>query len=165
MDAAKRRRAAVLTTAVFAATPLVASAAPRHHSTPAQSSGAAAGVVYGGVTSDGFGLMVETNKSRSRISRMATGLELECTSDTRFSMPDGWTNISIENGKFSSRFGPMTQRQDDGTTVDFEGAVSGKLNRAKTRISGTWSLKGTEHDTAGAVTDTCHARIRWTAKQ
>jgi hypothetical protein len=122
--------------------------------------------VYGGVTADGFGLMVETNKSRSKIVRMATGLKLQCTSGDRFSVPDNWKNLSVQKGKFRASFGPETQRNDDGTTVDFEGAVSGKLNSSKTSISGTWSFKGTEHDTSGAVTDTCDSgTIKWTAKQ
>jgi hypothetical protein len=164
--AARVRRAAVLATAVLGATPLVAAAAPRHDSTPARISAAAAGVVYGGVTDDGFGLMVETNKSGRKIVRMATGLKLRCTSGDTINMPDGWTRLSIRKRKFSASFGPETQRNDDGTTVDVEGAVTGNFNRSRTSVSGTWSLKGTEHDATGAVTDTCDSgMIKWTAKQ
>ena len=75
-DAVRVRRAAVLATAVLGAAPLAAAAAPRHDSTPARISVVASGVVYGGVTDDGFGLMVETNKSRRNIVRIATGLKL-----------------------------------------------------------------------------------------
>jgi hypothetical protein len=166
-DPAQRRRTALLTTAVLACTPLVAVAAPRHDSTPARiTTAAAAGVVYGGVTDDGFGLMVEANKSRRQIVRMATGLTLQCASGDTFSTSDGWARLSVKKGKFSGTFGPSTQRNDDGTTVDIEGVVSGKFNRAKTSISGTWSLKGIEHDATGAVTDTCDSgTIHWTAKQ
>jgi hypothetical protein len=163
---AQRRRVAVLASAVLATTPLVAAAAPRHDRTPARISAAAVGVVYGGVTDDGFGLMVETNKSRRKIVRMATGLELRCTSGATFSISDGWSKLSVKKRKFSATFGPSTQRNDDGTTVDLEGAVSGKFNRSMTSISGTWSFKGTEHDGTGAVTDTCDSgTINWTAKQ
>ena len=60
----------------------------------------------------------------------------------------------------------MTERNDDGTTIDLQGAVSGKFNRSMTSISGTWSFKATEHDATGAVTDTCDSgTINWTAKQ
>ena len=160
------RRAAALATAILAATPLVAAAAPRHDNTPARISAAAAGVGYGGVTEDGFGLMVETNKSRRKIVRMATGLVLQCTSGETVTTPDGWRKLSVKRRKFTATFGPATQRNDDGTSVDLEGAVSGKFNRSKTRISGTWSFKGTEHDATGAVTDTCDSgTINWTAKQ
>ena len=165
-DATRVRRAAVLATAVLGATPLVAAAAPHHNSTPARISTAAVGVVYGGVTDDGFGLMVETNKSGRKIVRMATGLKLRCTSGDTFNMDDGWSSLSIKKRKFSATFGPETQRNADGTTVDVEGAVTGKFNRSNTSVSGTWSLKGTEHDATGAVTDTCDSgRMNWTAKQ
>jgi hypothetical protein len=127
-DAARVRRAAVLATAVLGSTPLVAAAAPRHDSTPARISAAAAGVVYGGVTDDGFGLMVETNKSGRKIVRMAAGLKLRCTSGGAFNMPDNWRGLSIKKRKFGAAFGPETQRNDDGTTVDVEGAVTGKFN-------------------------------------
>ena len=165
-DAVRVRRAAVLATAVLGAAPLAAAAAPRHDSTPARIGVVASGVVYGGVTDDGFGLMVETNKSRRNIVRIATGLKLNCTSGVTFSTPDGWSKLSVNKRKFSATFGPLTERNDDGTTVDLQGAVSGKFNRAMTSISGTWSFKATEHDATGAVTDTCDSgTINWTAKQ
>jgi hypothetical protein len=165
IDAMRVRRATILAVAVLGATPLVAAAAPRHGNAPARSSAAAGGVVFGGVTSDGFGLMVETNKSRTKIVRTATGLVLHCTSGATFSIPDSWNKLSVKKRKFNAAFGPETQRNDDGTTTDFEGAVSGKFNRSKTSVSGTWSFKGTERDATGAVTDTCDSgTIRWTAK-
>ena len=165
-DAVRVRRAAVLATAILGAAPLAAAAAPRHDSTPARISAAASGVVYGGVTDDGFGLMVETNKSRRNIVRIATGLMLHCTSGGTFDMADSWSKLAVKKRKFSATFGPTTQRNDDGTTVDLEGAVSGKFNRSMTSISGTWSFKATEHDAAGAVSDTCDSgTVNWTAKQ
>ena len=165
-DAAPRRQTVVLATVLLGATPLVAVAAPRHDGTPAQITDIAAGVVYGGVTDDGFALMVETNTSRRKIVRMAAGLKLHCTSGASFSIADGWNKLSVKKRKFSATFGPTTQRNDDGTTVDLEGFVSGKFNRTKTSVSGTWSYKGTVHDATGAVTDTCDSgTINWTAKQ
>ena len=50
---------------------------------------------------------------------------------------------------------PKTNRHDDGTSIEFEGAVSGAFNKARTKASGRWSLKVTERDAAGTVTDTC----------
>ena len=165
-DAVRVCRAAVLATAVLGAAPLAAAAAPRHDGTPARIGAAASGVVYGGVTDNSFGLMVETNKPRRNIIRIATGLKLHCTSGVTFSTPDGWSKLSVKKRKFSATFGPMTERNDDGTTVDLQGAVSGRFNRAMTSISGTWSFKATEHDATGAVTDICDSgTINWTAKQ
>ena len=71
-----------------------------------------------------------------------------------------------EQGRqFSLSFGPTTRKNDNGTTTDFEGSITGTLNKARTKATGKWSFKGTDHDAAGAVTDTCDsAKVSWTAK-
>ena len=83
-----------------------------------------------------------------------------------FSLPDRYLDLKVsKKGRFSSSF-TDTVRNDDGTTTDFAGSMSGTLNKAKTKLKGTWSLKVTDHDLAGAVTDTCDAAsITWSAKQ
>jgi hypothetical protein len=165
--AAKLRRAALLATAVLASAPLVATAAPRHDGTTARISAAAAGVVYGGVTPDGFGLMVEVNKSRRKVVRMVTGLQMACTSGSTVIVPDNWTDLRVsKRGKFSASFGPAVERNADGTTTDVEGTVSGKFNSSRTSVSGTWALKLTHRDAAGTALDTCDSGIvNWKAKQ
>jgi len=160
------RRAALLAAAVVASTPLVAAATPPHDGTPARITAAAAGAVYGGVTPDGFGLMVEVNKSRRTIVRMATGLRTVCTSGSIFILPDSWNDLRVKRGKFSASYGPAVERNDDGTTTDVEGTVSGKFNSSRTSVSGTWSLKLTHRDAAGTVMDTCDSgTVNWKAKQ
>jgi hypothetical protein len=165
--AAQLRRAALLATALVVSTPLVAAAAPRHDGTPAKITAAAAGVVYGGATPDGFGLMVEVNKSRRKIVRMVTGLRTVCTSGSIFILPDNWTDLRVsKRGKFGASYGPAVERNDDGTTTDVEGTVSGRFNSSRTSVSGTWSLKLTHRDAAGTVLDTCDSGIvNWKAKQ
>lgn len=165
---AQLRRAAVLAAAVLAGTPLVAAAAPRHDATtPATITAAPAGVVYGGVTRAGFGVMVEVNKSRRRIVRMHTGLWMQCTSGGVFGVSDGWSNLGIsKQRKFGASFGPEVDRNDDGTTTDAEGSVRGRFNSSRSSVSGTWSLKLTHRDAAGTVMDTCDSGVvNWKAKQ
>ena len=71
-----------------------------------------------------------------------------------------------KKGKFSASFGPQVNRNDDGTTTDFEGSLRGALNKARTKLSGKWQLKVTDHDASGAVTDTCDSgSVSWKAKQ
>jgi hypothetical protein len=166
-DAAPLRRATLLAAAVLAGTPFVAEAAPRHDTTPASSAAATAGVVYGGVTAAGFGLMVEVNKSRSKIVRMHIGLPMQCTSGAFFAVPDNWTNLRVsKQRKFSASFGPEVQRNDDGTTTDTEGTVRGRFNSSRSSVSGTWSLKLTHRDAAATVMDTCDSgSVNWKAKQ
>jgi hypothetical protein len=95
------------------------------------------------------------------------GLHLRCTSGLEGDFSHGFFNVAVnKERKFRASFGPITQRADDGTTYELEGDISGALNRARSKVSGKWHLKVTEHDSAGAVTDTCDSgSVRWTAKQ
>ena len=43
--------------------------------------------------------------------------------------------------------------------------MTGRFNKARTRVSGTWTFKATFRDAAGAVVDTCDSGIvNWSAK-
>jgi hypothetical protein len=148
------------------AVPLAASAS--HHSDgPYARSAATAGVTYGGLTSQGWPVVIQLNKSQRRVVRAVIGLHLRCTSGYEFDLPDGFVNLAVNaKRKFRAGFGPVTQRYDDGTTYDVEGSISGALNRARSKMSGKWRLKVTDHNSAGAVTDTCDSgSVSWTAKQ
>ena len=82
-------------------------------------------------------------------------------------MPDNWTNLRVSTQrKFTASFGPKVERNDDGTTTDFQGRMTGALNDSKTKIVGTWRMIASDHDAAGAVTDSCDTGLlTWSAKQ
>jgi hypothetical protein len=145
---------------------LAAGAAADPGAKQAKSAAAVTGTVLGGETAQAWPVVVELNKSGRQVVRILAGMRLACTSGGVVNLPDGYRKLTVSSsGAFGSSFGPTTQRMPDGTTVDFEGTVSGKLNRSRTKASGTWQLKGTEHDGTGAVTDTCDSgTVRWSAK-
>jgi hypothetical protein len=122
--------------------------------------------VLGGTTSDGWPIVVEINKSGKQIVQASTGVTLNCTSGAVFSVPDGFQKMKIsKKGKFGVTFGPATSDNPDGTKTVFEGSVSGKTNKARTKASGKWQLKVTDVAATGAVTDTCDSgSVRWRAK-
>lgn len=146
--------------------PLTAAARPEHGSSRATTA-AAGGTVYGGVTAQGFPVVIETSKNGRKVVRAAIALRLPCTAGGFFTVPDGYMGMSVSKmRKFGASFGPETNRNDDGTTTDFEGSVRGAFNKARTKASGKWSVKATVHDAAGAITDTCASgSISWAAKQ
>jgi hypothetical protein len=128
---------------------------------------AAVGNVYGGFTSQHDPVVLELSANRRHVGRMAAALDLTCTSGGGFTAAPQLGPLPVtKSGRFSRTLGPVTQRNDDGTTTDYSEHMTGKLNHAKTKISGTWSLKGVDHDATGAVTDTCDSgTVTWTAKQ
>jgi hypothetical protein len=126
---------------------------------------AAAGVVYGGVTKESWPVMIQLSASGRQVVRAAIGLEMSCTSGDSYSERDGFTKLPVKKRRFGTSYGPSTQRYKDGTTVDYEGSIRGRLNKARTRISGTWQLTETFYDGSGKVTDTCRSGVSWTARQ
>ena len=151
---------------VFVGSPLAAAARPEHGSSRATTA-AAGGTVYGGVTAQGFPVVIETSKNGRKVVVASIAIRVTCTSGGAVTLPDGYRRLAVnKQRKFSASFGPTTSRNDDGTTTDFEGSISGRFNKARTKASGKWTLKATDHDAAGAITDTCESgSITWTAKQ
>ena len=111
--------------------------------------------------------MIETSTNRSTVVQAVIGLRLTCTSGTFVSLPDRYLRLPVKKRrKFGFSFGPETRNNEDGTTSVTQGSISGALNKARSKMSGKWQLTLTEHDAAGAVTDTCESGvISWSAKQ
>ena len=166
-NAARLRWGGALATAVLASAPLAAAAAPSPHGSAAGGVTVTLGFSYGGVTSQNFPVIVDVNKTRRQVVRTVIGILTTCSAGGVYITWDGYVKTPIsKRGKFSASFGPSTERNADGTTTDFEGTVTGAFNSSRTKVSGTWTLKATDHDAAGAVTDTCDSgRVTWSAKQ
>jgi hypothetical protein len=145
----------------------VTATARLEHGAPRAVTAAVGGTVYGGVTSQDFPVVIQTNRNGRKVTDATIAIRANCTSGGFVVVPDGYREMSVsKKRKFSASFGPTTERNDDGTTTDFEGTISGSFNKARTTASGRWSFKATQHDAAGAVADTCDSgSIRWTARQ
>jgi hypothetical protein len=122
--------------------------------------------VLGGMTSDGWGVVVDINKSGKQVVQTSIGLNLNCTSGGIVPLPDVYRKLKIsKKGKFGASFGPVTSTNPDGTTTAFEGSMSGKANKARTKAAGKWQLKATDMAATGAVTDTCDSgSVSWRVK-
>ena len=146
--------------------PLNAAARPEHGSLRATTAGAG-GTVYGGATGQDFPVVIETSKNGRKVVKAKIAIRLTCTSGSTLVFSDSYTSLPVnKRRRFGTSFGPGTTRNDDGTTTDLQGAISAAFNKARTKVSGTWSFKATDHDASGAVTDTCDSgNVSWTAKQ
>jgi hypothetical protein len=158
--------AAVIAVTAAVGVPLAASASPDNGG-PYARSAAIVGETYGGVTPQGWPVVIQLSKNQRRVVRAVVGLDLACPSGGFFSYWNRFVDLRVNTRrKFRASFGPDTQRYDDGTTADFEGSISGALNRARSRVSGKSRLKVTNYNTAGVVTDTCDSgSISWSARE
>jgi hypothetical protein len=130
-------------------------------------SATAVGNTFGGLSAQGQPLFLDMTATRRKVVRTVMTLELTCTSGASGTFVDRYFDLPVtRSGKFRASFGPVTERNDDGTTSDYQGRIAGALNDAKTRVAGVWRIVITDHDTAGAVVDTCDSGLRsWKAKQ
>ena len=111
--------------------------------------------------------MVELSKDRRRAVRAVAALELTCTAGGSFTFAPRLVDVPVKKtGQFNRFFGPITSRNDDGTTTDVQGRISGRLNKSQTLITGISTITFTDHDAAGVVSDTCTSgSVTWKAKQ
>lgn len=165
----------ILAVAVLASLAVAASVASSGAAAKSSSkSKAAPGVVFGAVTKTGYGVVIELSKTGRKVVNAAIGLELVCGMPPNINLPDGFTNIAIsKGGKFSSSL-PVTRIPADASTgqpaIDVSASIKGQLNKARTRIAGTWRRKVVIYDptdpTGVAVYDTCDSgAVRFRAKQ
>jgi hypothetical protein len=129
---------------------------------------AAAGSTYGGTTSQGLPVIADVTANGRQLVRVLAAVRATCTpSNTAYISPVWFRRVTVsKRGRFAASFGPEIQRNADGTTSDYTGRVTGRFNKARTQLSGTWRLTSVDHDTAGAVTDTCDSTVvTWRAKQ
>ena len=165
-DTFRLRRASLVAVAALLCVPLGAPAASRHD-VGAAGRAPATGTSFGGITSQSFPIVVETAKRGRQVARTTIAIRLTCAGGAFITTPDSFEKLAIsKKGKFGASFGPATIRNDDGTTTDLEGTISGAFNSSRTRASGKWSFRATDHDAAGAVSDTCDSgNVSWSAKQ
>ncbi len=144
----------------------------------AQGSTVTKAVVYGGVTGavagdlQGYPVVFELNKAGTKILKADIVVDLACGLPDDFTtLGDSYKNLPIKRGGFKSTF--MTRVPADPAAGrgagEVSGSLSGRVNQARTKITGTWSLKIVVHDpadpTGAAVLGTCDSgNVKYTAK-
>jgi hypothetical protein len=80
---------------------------------------------------------------------------------------DRFDHLAISGSRrFSARYANDRVDNPDGTFTIYAGSVRARLNRAGTKIVGTWHETFTQHDATGALTNSCDSGVvRWTARQ
>jgi hypothetical protein len=123
----------------------------------------APGRVYAGLTGGGQPLVIERTRDGSRVRIFYVAWTAPCPSGGAFEVGHGWTNFSISAGGHFGDQWDDEEKADDGSSdlyaFTFDGTVSGR------RASGTFGVKVTRKDAAGAVTEVCDSPVtRWTAR-
>jgi hypothetical protein len=132
------------------------------------------GLSFGGLTPQGWPVVIQVSRNLKHVTRAIIGLDENCTpSMDLFGTPDFYGGrradfLPMNKGhKFSAVFGPVSNPQPPaGMTQTAQGSISGKLNRALTKASGTWQLVFITKNTSTGAVDTCDSGVvHWTATQ
>jgi len=137
---------------------LLASAA---QASPGFSRGTSATSYYG-LTSQDSPLLIETSKDGRIIKRAIGTLDISCTggSTGAFTMTekDSWTDVIVGlNRTFKRSFSDSDAT--GGSTIDQSGEFTGRFDRKRRVVTGTWRLQLVVHDPDGSVM-TCDSGLQ-----
>lgn len=121
------------------------------HDGGAQSSRSAK-VGLGGLTSNGWPVYIELAGNGRSIVRAVGAIDAPCSKGGSLTTPDKWMRVPVRRGSFKVAY--RDSLTEDGHTFEFEDTFAGKVNRARTVVSGTWSNKIVVHEPDGSV-NTC----------
>jgi len=94
---------------------------------------------FGALTSQDWPLVAQLTLDRRLVARIEVGLEEKCTSGVTIFLPPSDKAIPINRGgAFSDSFEGGPTVLGEGDTVSYSDQLRGKLNRTRTRITGTW---------------------------
>lgn len=127
--------------------------------------GPAAGQVLGGLTSQGWPVVMQVSQNGKRIDDIVIGLDMRCTSGETFSTQDGFVHLRI--GPTGQVRGAVTVPPSSQSGSSFAGAtqsLTGKLNRKRATFSGAWRLH-VMFSLSNGQTDTCDSgRVTFAAR-
>lgn len=121
------------------------------HDGGAQSSRSAT-VRLGGLTSKGWPVYIELAGNGRSIVRAVGAVDLPCSKGGSLIVPDAWARVPVRRGSF--RVAYRDSFTEGGVTIDIHNTFAGRVNRARTVVSGTWTNTAVIHETDGTV-DTC----------
>jgi hypothetical protein len=129
------------------------------------------GVVYGAVTSQGYPVTIKLSKTGRKVVRATIGIDLKCQIPPDITLPDDVKNIAVSAaGKFTAEQAPerITTAGDPAQgippiTLEVSAKLTGQVNKARTRIKGTWQRKvvifNPADPTGVAIADTCDSGV------
>ena len=110
-------------------------------------------VTFGGLTSDGWPVMAQVTSDGRRVKRIVGAIYATCSQGGGFAAPSQWRDLRINRSgvfKASSHDSAVVE----GEEVTVSETLVGKVNRARTKLSGTWRASTTFKEPDG-TTDSC----------
>ena len=118
------------------------------------SAASATTTMYGGTTSNGWPVFAEVRRDGRQIKRIVGTIAADCTDGGMLFVPSEWRSVAISRARTFRVSSRDSDTLDDGIEVTMSETLSGKINRAHTRISARWHATTTFRSPDGTV-NTC----------
>jgi hypothetical protein len=120
--------------------------------------------VYGGMTSNGWPVIAEVSRDGRRLRRIVGAIAADCSQGGGYTIPAQWRDLRISrSGAFRASYEDTDVA--DGVEITLSETLTGKLNRARTRITAVWRAAASYRAPDGTV-DVCDSgALRVTLRQ
>jgi hypothetical protein len=109
--------------------------------------------VFGGLTSDGWPVVAEVTADGRKVKRIVGAIYATCSRGGSLAFPSQWHDLRISRSRtFKASY--HDSEVVDGVEVTMSESLVGKVNRTRTKLSGTWRASTTFKEPDG-TTDTC----------
>lgn len=135
---------------------------------PKQTAPTPAGMTLGGFTSQKWPVVVDVAKDGRRITQVALGLDMNCTSGGSFGTPDRFFDLPVRsNGSVHAAALVPPSPPSPGSTVLVAGgsdSFTGRLDRRRATFTGTWQLH-VDFQNSDGTSDRCDSgRVSFTTR-
>ena len=141
--------------AVMALMPLATATARTHDAGGARAS-ASATIAFGGLTSRSGPVFIQLAKNGRSITRAVGALEVTCTMPETYkdTFLDSWLKLPVSSsGAFRASYSDSDPVE--GGSLELSSSLSGKVNRTRTKITGTWRTTEVFRRADGSVAYSC----------
>lgn len=113
-----------------------------------------ADVSFGGKTSAKWPVMVQLSRDGRQVVYAVAAYSVRCT-DGRFAGREEFAHIPVTGGGRFSKSYDTGDYQSGSETVHYAASITGKINRSRTKITGTVRVMSSDKDPANGVDETC----------
>jgi len=110
--------------------------------------------MYGGTTSKGWPVFAQVTSNGRLIKRIVGAITADCTEGGPMVFPSEWRNVPISRARTFRASYEDSDTLDGGVEVTLSETLSGRMNRARTRLSAKWHASMTMRSPDGTV-NTC----------
>jgi hypothetical protein len=121
---------------------------------------------FGAFSSASYPIVVQLAKDFRSVSTARGAFELKCSKGGYRFVSDGWVRLPIsKSGRFKASVTDVEEKFNDGTAYRIDSSITGAVDRAGRKLTGTWSLTWKVPEPDGSI-DVCQSgKVRFSVKR